>query len=43
MDIYTTSSQKKEKERAIAMGATGFITKPTDFNVLKDILREIVG
>ena len=41
--IYTTSSHKKEKERAIAMGATGFITKPMDYNELKNILREVLS
>ena len=40
--IYTTSSHKKEKERALEMGATEFITKPMDFNELKRILKTIV-
>src|SRR6478672_5047744 len=41
--IYTTSSHKMEKERALSMGATGFITKPNDFNELKKILKKILS
>lgn len=40
--IYTTSSHKKEKERAMQMGATGFITKPSDFKELIEILRKTI-
>ncbi|WP_276370432.1 response regulator [Chryseolinea sp. H1M3-3] len=39
--MYSTSSNPREKEIAIELGAVGFITKPTDFKVLKRILETI--
>jgi CheY-like chemotaxis protein len=39
--MYSTSSNPREKEIAIELGATGFVTKPTDFKVLTTILETI--
>ena len=39
--MYSTSSNPREKEIAIELGATGFVTKPTNFNVLTKILETI--
>ena len=39
--MYSTSSNPREKEIAIELGATGFVTKPTDFKVLTKILETI--
>jgi CheY-like chemotaxis protein len=39
--MYTTSSQARERQMAKELGATGFITKPDDFKVLKKILALI--
>ena len=39
--MYSTSSNPREKEIAIELGATGFVTKPTDFKVLTKILEAI--
>ena len=39
--MYSTSSNPREKEIAIELGATGFVTKPTDFKVLTKILESI--
>lgn len=39
--MYSTSSNPREKEIAIELGATGFVTKPTDFGVLTKILETI--
>jgi len=41
--MYTTSSQAREIEMAKALGASGFITKPDDFNLLKKMLVAILG
>jgi len=40
--IYTTSSQEREIRTAQELGASGFITKPNDFKVLKRILTMIL-
>ena len=40
--MFTTSSQPREKENALQHGADGFITKPNEYNVLKDSLSEII-
>jgi len=40
--IFTTSSQQKDLERSIGMGANMYLTKPFDFNVLKSKLQEIL-
>jgi CheY-like chemotaxis protein len=39
--MYSTSSNPREKEIAIELGATGFVTKPTDFKALTKILETI--
>jgi CheY-like chemotaxis protein len=39
--MYSTSSNPREKEIAIELGATGFVTKPTDFRALTKILETI--
>src|SRR5687768_6050501 len=39
--MYSTSSNPREKEIAIELGATGFVTKPTDFKILTKILETI--
>jgi CheY-like chemotaxis protein len=40
--MFTTSSQQREKELAEELGASGFITKPNEFNTLKDLLTSIL-
>jgi CheY-like chemotaxis protein len=40
--IYTTSSQSREKEIATELGASAFITKPDDYNELRQVLSAIV-
>jgi CheY-like chemotaxis protein len=39
--MYSTSSHPRDKEIAIDLGALGFITKPTDFKMLRKILQRI--
>lgn len=39
--MYSTSSNPREKAIAIDLGAVGFVTKPTDFNVLTKVLQTI--
>jgi len=39
--IFTTSNHPKDEERTLEMGAKMFITKPCDFNDLKNILQAI--
>jgi CheY-like chemotaxis protein len=39
--MYSTSSNPREKEIAVELGALGFLTKPTDFKVLTKILEQI--
>ncbi len=41
--MYTTSSNPKEKEKAEAMGAAGFITKPHDYRSLKGVIGLVVN
>lgn len=41
--MYSTSSHPRDKEIAVDLGAHGFITKPTDFKVLRRILQGIAG
>lgn len=38
--IYTTSDEKQEKNLATALGAADFVTKPTRFNDLCQLLQE---
>src|SRR4051812_42713633 len=39
--IYSTSSHQRDKEIAIELGAMGFLTKPSDFKLLKKLLHHI--
>lgn len=39
--MYTTSSNSRDKEIAMELGAHGFLTKPTDYKVLKKTLENI--
>ena len=39
--VITTSSDKNDIEKSAALGAKGFITKPTDFNRFKNSLRQV--
>ncbi len=41
--MYTTSSQQKEKDIATKLGAINFISKPSNFNELKAILKTVIG
>lgn len=40
--MFTTSSQPREKENALQHGANGFITKPNEYQVLKNSLSEVI-
>jgi len=40
--MYSTSSNPREKEIAMELGAIGFVTKPTDFRVLTKILEAVL-
>ncbi|MEO8150280.1 MAG: response regulator [Bacteroidia bacterium] len=40
--IFTTSSHPVDMERTISMGAKMFLTKPPDFDVLKNKLQDIL-
>jgi len=40
--MYTTSSQEREIRTAKELGASGFVTKPNDFKMLKRILTLIL-
>ncbi|HOY04034.1 MAG TPA: response regulator [Saprospiraceae bacterium] len=39
--IYTTSSHSKDLDETMALGAVGFITKPTDMKDLEKIVQTI--
>lgn len=39
--IYSTSSDQKDRERSLLIGADAYITKPSDFEFLKELLRKI--
>lgn len=41
--MYSTSSLPREKEIARDLGAAGFLTKPDDFNTLKNSLARIIS
>lgn len=41
--IYTTSSTSHEKVKANNLGAAGLITKPDDYNQLKDIIATVLA
>lgn len=40
--MFTTSSQPKEKETAKELGADGFISKPSEYALLKNLLTSIL-
>jgi CheY-like chemotaxis protein len=39
--IYSTSSYLRDKQQAIASGASAFITKPSDYKTLQNLLFKI--
>lgn len=41
--MFTTSSQPKEKEMAKHLGAADFITKPSEYKTLKEMLSSVVN
>lgn len=41
--MFTTSSQPKEKQTAKELGADGFITKPNEYSLLKEVLNSIIN
>lgn len=40
--IYSTSSHKREADKAERLGATGFLTKPYDYKELTTILQAVL-
>jgi len=40
--MFTTSSQSKEKETANELGAEGYITKPSEYKTLKELLSTVI-
>lgn len=40
--MFTTSSQPREKEMAKEMGAKDFITKPSEYRTLKELLSSVI-
>jgi CheY-like chemotaxis protein len=40
--IFATSNHQVNVERTLAMGAKMFLTKPSDFNALKNKLKSII-
>lgn len=41
--MFTTSSQPREQEIAQELGAEGFITKPSEYKALKELLTKIIN
>jgi CheY-like chemotaxis protein len=41
--IYSTSSSNLDKQKARNLGASGFLSKPTDFRVLVKILKDLAA
>jgi CheY-like chemotaxis protein len=39
--MYSTSGNERDREQAERLGAIGFLRKPTDFEKLKSVLKEI--
>lgn len=39
--MYSTSSHKRDQQLASDLGATGFITKPSDVTLLQEILKDV--
>ncbi len=40
--IYSTSSSDADKKKSLQYGANAYITKPSDFSDLKDVLRRVL-
>ena len=40
--MFTTSSQDREREIAKELGADGFITKPSEYKALKELIASVV-
>jgi CheY-like chemotaxis protein len=41
--MFTTSSQDRERNIAKELGADGFITKPSEYKALKELLSSVVN
>jgi CheY-like chemotaxis protein len=41
--MYSTSSHHRDKQIAIELGASGFITKPSDLKTLEKVLRAVAS
>jgi CheY-like chemotaxis protein len=41
--ILSTSNSESDKERALTLGATGYYTKPVNYNQLKVIINEVTS
>jgi CheY-like chemotaxis protein len=41
--MFTTSSQERERDIAKQLGADGFITKPSEYKTLKELLSSVVN
>ncbi|HZH66553.1 MAG TPA: response regulator [Flavisolibacter sp.] len=41
--MYTTSSYAKDRDELMQMGATYYITKPSNYNELKETLTIVIG
>ena len=39
--VYTTSSENRDKEQMLAMGASAFVTKPPEIDGLISSLRDV--
>lgn len=39
--IYTTSSQQRDRQQALSSGAAAFITKPSDYTALRQLLFRV--
>ncbi|MFD2569563.1 response regulator [Spirosoma soli] len=39
--VLTTSDHQVDKDRCLALGAEGFLTKPTDFSSLQEVLASV--
>jgi CheY-like chemotaxis protein len=41
--MFTTSSQDRERQIAKELGADGFITKPSEYKALKELISSVVN
>jgi CheY-like chemotaxis protein len=41
--MYSTSASNLDKQKAKKLGASGFLTKPSDFRMLVDILKKLAA